>query len=66
MEKSAIKIDFTKPIGSMSVSGHKFLGKINNKNQGCPMPSGIVLTYKKFMKNILNNFNDLNTDGFFN
>jgi len=35
----APEVSFKKPIGSMSVSGHKFLGS--------PMPSGVVLTYKK-------------------
>ncbi|TKY51393.1 Serine decarboxylase 1 [Spatholobus suberectus] len=33
---SAPKITFEKPIGSISISGHKFLG--------CPIPCGIVMT----------------------
>ncbi|KAL5231544.1 hypothetical protein ABZP36_030320 [Zizania latifolia] len=34
--KQAPKVSFQKPIGSISVSGHKFLG--------CPMPCGVVIT----------------------
>uniref|UniRef100_A0A0E0INX8 Serine decarboxylase n=1 Tax=Oryza nivara TaxID=4536 RepID=A0A0E0INX8_ORYNI len=34
--KQAPKVSFKKPIGSISVSGHKFLG--------CPMPCGVVIT----------------------
>ncbi|KAI5656671.1 hypothetical protein M9H77_25464 [Catharanthus roseus] len=37
--KSAPKISFKKPIGSISVSGHKFLG--------CPMPCGVQITRKQ-------------------
>ncbi|KAL6851554.1 hypothetical protein ACP4OV_020487 [Aristida adscensionis] len=37
--KHAPKITFTKPIGSISVSGHKLIG--------CPMPCGIVMTRLK-------------------
>ncbi|KAH0642585.1 hypothetical protein KY290_034167 [Solanum tuberosum] len=37
--KNAPKITFKKPIGSVSVSGHKFLG--------CPMPCGIQIARKK-------------------
>ncbi|KAL0393930.1 UNVERIFIED_CONTAM: Serine decarboxylase [Sesamum latifolium] len=36
--KQAPKFTFKKPIGSVSISGHKFLG--------CPMPCGVVLTRK--------------------
>ncbi|KAL5223856.1 hypothetical protein ABZP36_010495, partial [Zizania latifolia] len=34
--KQAPKVSFKKPIGSISLSGHKFLG--------CPMPCGVVIT----------------------
>ncbi|KAL1295473.1 hypothetical protein HN51_056350 [Arachis hypogaea] len=34
-------ISFEKPIGSVSVSGHKFLG--------CPIPCGVVITRSKYM-----------------
>ncbi|KAG9136426.1 hypothetical protein Leryth_023362 [Lithospermum erythrorhizon] len=39
--KHAPKISFKKPIGSISVSGHKFLG--------CPMPCGIQMTRKSYI-----------------
>lgn len=35
---------FKKPIDCISISGHKFLG--------CPNPSGVVITYKKLVKNL--------------
>eukprot|EP01080_Neovahlkampfia_damariscottae_P007340 gene7340-11659_t len=44
LDNKFVDVSFKKPIHSISVSGHKFLG--------CPMPSGIVITYKKFMQNI--------------
>ncbi|XBI68903.1 hypothetical protein VPH35_048048 [Triticum aestivum] len=34
--RQAPKVTFTKPIGSVSVSGHKFMG--------CPVPCGVVIT----------------------
>jgi histidine decarboxylase len=34
--KQAPKVTFKKPIGSVSVSGHKFVG--------CPMPCGVQIT----------------------
>ncbi|XP_057422613.1 serine decarboxylase 1-like [Lotus japonicus] len=34
--KQALKINFKKPIGSISISGHKFLG--------CPIPCGVAIT----------------------
>ncbi|XP_057415005.1 serine decarboxylase 1-like [Lotus japonicus] len=34
--KQAPRINFKKPIGSISISGHKFLG--------CPIPCGVILT----------------------
>eukprot|EP00897_Mesotaenium_endlicherianum_P007261 jgi/Mesen1/6563/ME000336S05788 len=37
--KKAPKVTFKKPIGSVSVSGHKFIG--------CPMPCGIQVTRKR-------------------
>lgn len=42
----APKVSFKKPIGSVSVSGHKFVG--------CPMPCGVEITkgYKGFQKEV--------------
>ena len=37
-------INFTKPIGSIAISGHKFIGS--------PIPCGIELTRKKYVDNI--------------
>lgn len=37
-------VDFGKPIGSVAISGHKFIGS--------PMPCGVVLTRKAFVRNI--------------
>eukprot|EP00250_Pteridium_aquilinum_P016102 c22943_g1_i1 orf=141-1838(+) len=37
--KKAPKVSFKKPIGSVSVSGHKFVG--------CPMPCGVQITRKE-------------------
>lgn len=37
---------FKKPIHSLSISGHKFLG--------CPFPSGVVITKKELVDNIAN------------
>ncbi|XP_011082256.2 LOW QUALITY PROTEIN: serine decarboxylase-like [Sesamum indicum] len=39
--KQAPKFTFKKPIGSVSISGHKFLG--------CPMPCGVLLTRKRYI-----------------
>ncbi|CAJ1976960.1 unnamed protein product [Sphenostylis stenocarpa] len=39
--KEAPKITFKKPIGSIAISGHKFLG--------CPIPCGIVITRSQYM-----------------
>jgi histidine decarboxylase len=44
--EGAPQIDFTKPIGSLSISGHKFLGS--------PMPCGVVITKKEFVKKVEN------------
>lgn len=50
----APEVSFKKPIGSMSVSGHKFLGS--------PMPSGVVLTYKKYAQNIENQLKEFHSN----
>nr|VDC59920.1 unnamed protein product [Brassica rapa] len=44
---SAPKVTFNKPIGSVSVSGHKFVG--------CPMPCGVQITRMKHIKVLSNN-----------
>ncbi|KAL0693592.1 hypothetical protein Bca4012_060772 [Brassica carinata] len=43
----APKVTFNKPIGSVSVSGHKFVG--------CPMPCGVQITRMKHIKVLSNN-----------
>ncbi|KAH0909909.1 hypothetical protein HID58_033230, partial [Brassica napus] len=45
--KRAPKVTFNKPIGSVSVSGHKFVG--------CPMPCGVQITRMKHIKVLSNN-----------
>lgn len=40
----APSVNFTKPIGSIAISGHKFIGS--------PMPCGVSLTRKKFVEKI--------------
>lgn len=40
----APSVNFTKPIGSISISGHKFLGS--------PLPCGVVLTRKAFVNKV--------------
>lgn len=42
--KHAKTITFKKPIGSISISGHKFLG--------CPMPCGIHITRKRYVNSL--------------
>jgi len=42
--QNAPQINFNKPIGSVSISGHKFIGS--------PLPSGVVLTRKAFVEKI--------------
>ncbi|RHN81709.1 putative histidine decarboxylase [Medicago truncatula] len=42
--KQALKVSFKKPIGSVTISGHKFLG--------CPSPCGVVITRLKYMSAI--------------
>ncbi|KAK4388984.1 Serine decarboxylase [Sesamum angolense] len=39
--KQAPEFNFEKPIGSVSISGHKFLG--------CPMPCGVLLNRKRYI-----------------
>ncbi|XP_064984456.1 serine decarboxylase 1-like [Musa acuminata AAA Group] len=43
----APKVTFTKPIGSVSVSGHKFVG--------CPMPCGVQITRLKHINALASN-----------
>ncbi|CAH8254625.1 unnamed protein product [Arabidopsis lyrata] len=45
--KRAPKVTFNKPIGSVSVSGHKFVG--------CPMPCGVQITRMEHIKVLSNN-----------
>ncbi|XP_047179434.1 serine decarboxylase 1-like [Vigna umbellata] len=45
--KRAPKVSFKKPIGSVSVSGHKFVG--------CPMPCGVQITRSEHMKALSRN-----------
>ncbi|KAL1220673.1 Serine decarboxylase [Cardamine amara subsp. amara] len=45
--KHAPKVTFNKPIGSVSVSGHKFVG--------CPMPCGVQITRMEHIKVLSNN-----------
>eukprot|EP00007_Cunea_sp_BSH-02190019_P006569 CAMPEP_0174244180 /NCGR_PEP_ID=MMETSP0417-20130205/34362_1 /TAXON_ID=242541 /ORGANISM="Mayorella sp, Strain BSH-02190019" /LENGTH=601 /DNA_ID=CAMNT_0015323817 /DNA_START=35 /DNA_END=1837 /DNA_ORIENTATION=+ len=51
--KEALDVNFTKPIGSMSVSGHKFMG--------CPMPSGVCITRKEHIKKLEQHIDYLNS-----
>lgn len=44
---NAPQINFSKPIGSISISGHKFIGS--------PLPCGVVLTQKEFVKKVETN-----------
>ncbi|HBB31152.1 MAG TPA: histidine decarboxylase [Cyanobacteria bacterium UBA8803] len=44
---NAPRIDFTYPIGTVAISGHKFIGS--------PVPCGVVLTRKNYLKQIENN-----------
>ena len=43
----APKISFKKPIGSIAISGHKFLG--------CPIPCGVTMTRLEYIDNLSNN-----------
>ncbi|KAG4907971.1 hypothetical protein JHK82_056620 [Glycine max] len=38
--KQTLRITFKKPIGSVTISGHKFLG--------CPIPCGVVITHLEY------------------
>ncbi|KAL9650083.1 hypothetical protein ABK040_016405 [Willaertia magna] len=51
--QNELKVDFTKPIGSISVSGHKFIG--------CPFVSGIVVTRKENVENLKSHIDYLNS-----
>lgn len=42
--KNAPDVDFTRPIGSVAISGHKFIGSA--------LPCGVVLTYKQYSQYI--------------
>ncbi len=44
---NAPQVNFNKPIASISISGHKFIGS--------PLPCGVVLTKKKFVKKVETN-----------
>mmetsp|Transcript_27038 Transcript_27038/g.50550 ORF Transcript_27038/g.50550 Transcript_27038/m.50550 type:complete len:425 (-) Transcript_27038:164-1438(-) len=46
-------ISFTKPIGSISVSGHKFIG--------APVPCGVVMTRKSYIMNLSSDIEYLNS-----
>ncbi|XP_011081981.1 histidine decarboxylase isoform X1 [Sesamum indicum] len=45
--KQVQKFTFKKPIGSVSISGHKFLG--------CPMPCGVLITRRRYIDLISRN-----------
>ena len=47
------EVTFDKPIGSISVSGHKFIG--------APVPCGVVVTRKEHMKKVVHNVEYLNS-----
>lgn len=51
--KQAPMVTFKKPIGSVSVSGHKFIG--------CPMPCGVVMTRMKHIKVLSSDIEYLNS-----
>ena len=51
--KNDLTIDFTMPIDSIAISGHKFLG--------CPMPCGVMLTRKRLMTPLLKPIEYLNS-----
>lgn len=46
-------LTFQKPISSISVSGHKFLG--------CPFPSGVIITRKKHMETLSKHIDYINS-----
>jgi len=51
--KEAPHVSFRKPIGSVSVSGHKFVG--------CPMPCGVVITRRKHIDRMSEDIEYLNS-----
>lgn len=51
--KKAPKVSFRKPIGSVSVSGHKFVG--------APVPCGVVMTRLKLIKGVSSDVEYLNS-----
>lgn len=51
--KRAPMVTFRKPIGSVSVSGHKFIG--------APVPCGVVITRQKYIAALANNVEYLNS-----
>eukprot|EP00123_Amoebidium_parasiticum_P009028 comp19174_c0_seq1/m.21872 comp19174_c0_seq1/g.21872 ORF comp19174_c0_seq1/g.21872 comp19174_c0_seq1/m.21872 type:complete len:469 (-) comp19174_c0_seq1:445-1851(-) len=51
--KSAPQVTFKKPIGSVSVSGHKFVG--------CPTPCGVVITRQTHIKKLSQEIEYLNS-----
>jgi histidine decarboxylase len=51
--KEGPSISFTKPIGSISVSGHKFIG--------APVPCGVVMTRKSYIMNLSSDIEYLNS-----
>ena len=51
--KRAPLVTFEKPIGSVSVSGHKFVG--------APVPCGVVITRTRYVEALANNIEYLNS-----
>ena len=51
--EDALEVNFTKPIGSISVSGHKFMG--------CPMPCGVTITRKRYVETLKSHIDYLNS-----
>lgn len=51
--ESKLSVDFTMPIDSVAISGHKFLG--------CPMPCGVMITRKNLMSNLMQPIEYLNS-----
>ncbi|TVU36984.1 hypothetical protein EJB05_18946, partial [Eragrostis curvula] len=51
--KQAPKVTFNKPIGSVSVSGHKFMG--------CPVPCGVVITRREHVNVLSTNIEYLSS-----
>ena len=51
--KEGPTISFSKPIGSISVSGHKFIG--------APVPCGVVMTRKRYIENLSSDIEYLNS-----